>query len=291
MISVWELVDSWNVFFHGPARVEPLAFFRVLLGLIVSMSAALLWPVVPRHLAADGVFPRRAFEEIYGRRRLTLLNVLPDSTASVYWVLLGLIVAGLTLSVGCWTRVSAAAVFLGLVSIHHRNPAILHSGDTVLRLMAFLMMFAPAGAAYSVDAWLSGESHFQIDPWAMRLMQIQVCVIYLKSVGWKLQGEEWRNGTAAWYPMQCEHYRRFPLPRRLLSLPCLKLATWGTLLIEFSLGTLIWVRELRPWVVAGGVLLHLMLEWVINVQLFGWTMVACLCLFLPPEQLARWLPG
>lgn len=60
----------------------------------------------------------------------------------------------------------------------------------------------------------------------------------------------------------------------------IKIATWGTLVVESSLGSIIWIEECRFWVVLAGVLLHLQLEYIMNLQLFGWTMIACLLLFL-----------
>ena len=55
------------------------------------------------------------------------------------------------LTVGFLSRFSSVAVFLCLVSIHQRNLFILNSGDTILRVTGFFLMFAPTGAAISVD--------------------------------------------------------------------------------------------------------------------------------------------
>ena len=35
--------------------------------------------------------------------------------------------------------------------------------------------------------------------------------------------------------------------------------------------------------------MHLVFEVVMNLQLFGWIMIAGLLLFLPPETISRWL--
>lgn len=189
-------------------------------------------------------------------------------------------IAGLMLSLGLATRVSAVVCFLSLTSIHHRNPAIFHGGDTVMRLMSFLLIFSPAGNGWSIDAVLDGRWEAEADPWCLRLMQIQVALIYLRNVFWKLRGAEWRQGTAVWYTTNCEAYRRFEIPVWLLSMPLVKLATWGTLVIEFSLGSLIWIAECRTMVMLSGIAFHLVLEIVMNLQLFGYVMIACLLLFL-----------
>jgi len=280
LITLAQLITAWNTFFHESASLFPLAVFRFCFGGLVFLNAILLLRVVPRHLAPDAIFTLARYEKVYGRRRFTLLNLLPPTTTSVY-LLIGLsAMAGLMLSMGLATRVSAVVSFLSLTSIHHRNPAIFHGGDTVMRLMSFLLMFSPAGNGWSVDAMLDGRWEAIGDPWCLRLMQIQVSIIYLRNVFWKLRGEEWRKGTAVWYTTNCEAYRRFQVPKYLLTMPVVRLATWSTLAIEFSLGTLIWIAECRMIVMLSGIALHLILEIAMNLQLFGYVMIACLLLFL-----------
>ncbi len=208
------------------------------------------------------------------------LNVLPVTTASVYLLIALTCLAGVCIAIGFWARVASIVAYLTITSLHHRNTSIFHGGDTVIRIMCFLLIFSPAGAGWSLDAWLAGKWGAVGDPWCMRLMQIQVSIIYARTVFWKLRGARWRNGTAAWYPINCDAYTRFNLPTKLMSPFFIKVATWGTLLVEGSLGSLVWIDECRFWVMLTGVLLHLQLEYLMNLQLFGWTMIACLMLFL-----------
>jgi len=67
----------------------------------------------------------------------------------------------------------------------------------------------------------------------------------------------------------------------------LNLLTWGTLAIEFSLWTLIWIKELRYYVLICGVALHLGIEWAMNVPLFGLLMIACYTNFVEAADLKR----
>jgi len=280
LITLSQLIAFWHAFFHEPMSLFPLAVFRCCFGGLVFLNAILLLRVVPRHLAPDAIFTFARYERSYGRRRFTLQHLLPPTAASVYFVPGMNAISGITLSLGLATTASAVVCFMTLVSIHHRNPAIFHGGDTVMRLMSFLLMFSPAGNGWSVDAMLHGHWEAIADPWCLRLMQIQVSIIYLRNVFWKLRGEEWRNGTAIWYTSNCDAYVRFRVPRWLLSIPMMRFATWSALAIEFSLGTLIWISEFRMVAMLFGIALHLILEVVMNLQLFGYVMIACLLLFL-----------
>jgi predicted DCC family thiol-disulfide oxidoreductase YuxK len=67
----------------------------------------------------------------------------------------------------------------------------------------------------------------------------------------------------------------------------IKLWTWSTLLIEFSLGTLVWIKEFRYWVLLGGLLLHCGIDYSMNIPLFGFIMVSMYITFIEPEDLHR----
>jgi hypothetical protein len=248
----------------------------------------LLWPHASLWFGPRGFLPSKQYCQIYGRSRFTVFQFLPDSDLTAKVVLAAFITAAVSLSLGILTTVSAFITFVLLVSIHNRNPAVLHGGDDVLRIMAFLLIFSSAGAELSVDRYASSGQLFvgeYASPWVLRLMQLQVSIIYLRAGLAKLGGASWLAGSAAYYPTQVQEYRRFPIPRVLVGALWIRLATWGTILIELGLGTAIWVKELRFAVLLCGFAFHLVLEYFLNLQLFGWTMMCCLLLFVSPTDL------
>jgi hypothetical protein len=52
------------------------------------------------------------------------------------------------------------------------------------------------------------------------------------------------------------------------------------LAIEFALGTIIWIAEFRTTALLLGIAMHLVFEVTMNLQFFGWMMIACLTLFV-----------
>jgi len=131
----------------------------------------------------------------------------------------------------------------------------------------------------------------QFDPWAVRLIQIQICIIYLRSVFWKLRGEPWRKGTAVSYVLQTMSFRRYSAPRLVLIPAIHRTLTWGTIVIETYIPIAVWIRDLRYSAIATGWLLHLSLDMFLNVHLFGPAMCAALLLFVPAEDMARLFMG
>ena len=288
LIPLAILEQAWREFFFTPEPAVTVAAFRILFGVILVVHGLLLWPHASLWYGPRGFLPHEQYRQIYGRSRFSVFQFLPDSDLTARVVLAVFIAAAVSLSLGILTTVSASLTFVLLVSIHNRNPAVLHGGDDVLRIMAFLLIFSSAGAELSVDRYVSSGRPFvgeYTSPWVLRLMQLQVSIIYLRAGLAKLDGATWLNGSAAYYPTQVQEYRRFPLPRVLINAFWIRLATWSTILIELGLGTAIWVKEFRSAILLCGLAFHLVLEYLLNLQLFGWTMMCCLLLFVSPTDL------
>jgi hypothetical protein len=77
----------------------------------------------------------------------------------------------------------------------------------------------------------------------------------------------------------------FTIPVLMDSLIFLKLMTWGTLLVELSLGTLIWFKKFRRPVIVAGILFHLGIEYIMSIPFFELYMMALLINFISPEAL------
>jgi hypothetical protein len=190
------------------------------------------------------------------------------------------------------TSWSAAAVWLTLMSVHHRNPLILYGGDEVMRIMSFLLIFSRAGETWSLDQYFAlraGRPTIAGTAWCTRLLQLQVSFVYMQAFLCKFSGATWRNGTAAYYAIEVPKYRRTHLPSGASSLLWSRVMTWGTMATECALGPFIWIRELRLPVLAAGVALHLGMELFMNLYLFNVTMLICLTLFIDPIDTQRLL--
>jgi len=287
-------LEAWNAFFYAREPATTIALFRVLFGILLLANALLFVRQARLWIGERGVLPRERYLEAFGHSRFTLLAYLPRSDAWVF-VILGIhMLAAASLAVGFATRCSAAAAFITLTSIQHRNPLVLYGADHVLRLMSFLLIFSRAGEVWSVDHWLmtrAGQQAQEATAWCSRLMQLQVSIVYFKAFVSKLGGETWREGSAVYYAVQAAGFRRARLPRFARSLFWSRLATWWTLAVELALGGMLWVRGLRYPILLAGVTLHLLMDVFMNLQLFGVTMIVCLTLFVEPQALDALLRG
>jgi hypothetical protein len=295
VISFDALGQAWLQFFHAPEPVAALCLFRIAFGLLLAFNAACLLPYADDLFGPFGVFGTDSFKHAYRHRRLSVFHLLPRSTRLPKAVVVMWLLASLAVAAGFMTWLTTPLAWLCLASLHHRNPVSFNSGDSVQRLLLLLLCFAPSGAALSVDCWLRGDDIWsslrdkQFDPWAVRLMQIQISIIYIRTVGWKLRGKTWRNGTAVAYSLRVVDFRRFPVPTILFHRAANGLLTYGTLVMEAFVGIGVWFSDLRYAAIFAGWVLHAGIETFINVHLFGLAMGIGLMTFLPPQDVADWL--
>lgn len=295
-----KLRGAWNRWWFGPMAPGPLGLFRLVFGVLVLAYGLLLFPDRVLWFSDRGVLTS-AQSDFYNAwfgpaPHIDLLHgPFSDGWLTAFFVVFLLAALGLTL--GLWTRLSSLIVFVCLASLHNRNSAIHNSGDMVMMVMAAYLLLAPAGASCSLDRMgrifkgRETDTPLPIVPWAQRLMQLQVTAIYCTTSLSKLQGTRWRDGTAAYYPLHLPDSARFPVPWAD-QMWMIHLLTWGTIAVEASLWTLIWIPRLRMWVLAAGVLLHLGIEYSLNIPLFSFLMIASYLVFVRDSDLTnfvRWM--
>jgi hypothetical protein len=282
-------LQGWRTFWFRPTRAYPLGLVRIAFGAMILTWTATLLPGLHDLFGVDGVAPvplREAF-------RWTVFQVwTSDGALLVGWAVL--LTAAVAMTVGWHSRLAAVVVFVLVLSFEHRNPSAFNSGDVVLRVESFVLMLAPSGAALSLDQRRRTGRFWSTQiraPWAIRLMQVQLSIIYLSSVRSKLSGHAWSEGTAVSYALRLYDMLLLPVPHAFVADPLfVNLATWGTLALELALGILVWNRRLRPWVLAAGVVMHTAIALTINVGFFTPAMFVLYLAFASPT-LIRDLPA
>jgi uncharacterized membrane protein YphA (DoxX/SURF4 family) len=278
-------VSVWDAFWFTPVETSTLALYRIAVATIVLSWTLALAPSLYAFYSRDGILP--AYPDYQGSLAWGLLEWFPSNAAVTlfYFVLL---LASICLLAGFATRVAAFLVFVCMVSFAHRNPWVLNSGDLLVQLLVFYLLLAPAGDALSVDRWLKPRTAFWEFPrraiWPLRLVQVQVTILYIVAVWDKVRGDTWNDGTAVSYALRIGDLSRFPVPSFVTDSQVLaNFMTFGTLAIELSIGILVWNRVLRPWVLLLGVTLHLGIDYGVRVGFFSWAVLAAYVAFIPPD--------
>lgn len=264
------MTGAWERFWFSTTSASTLAVVRITFALVVLAWTLSLTPDLATLFGPGG---------------------LVDGAKTYLAVYLLLLAGAVCMAVGYRTRIASAVVFGALLWFDHVNPWASNSGDAVLRHLAFVLMLAPSGAALSLDRLRARGALAEfpaVGIWSLRLVQLQLSVIYLASVAAKLQGDAWQEGVAASLALGVPDAIRFPLPELVTSSPAAAHAlTWGTIGLEAAIGLLVWNRRLRPWILGAGVCFHLMIDLALRAGFFSWAMLVCYLAFLPPETAAR----
>jgi hypothetical protein len=275
----------WNHFWFQPVETSTVALFRVAFGLLALGYTLSLAPVLFAFYSDDGILP--AQPTYSGTLAWGMLGFFPSDAAVLLFYFL-LLVGSIALLVGFRARLAALVVFVCLISFGRRDPWVLNSGDLLVQVLAFYMLFMPSGTGLSVDRWLEEPRRFWEFParaiWPLRLVQVQVSILYLSAVWAKVRGVTWNDGTAVSYAFRIEDVARFPVPGFVTdSLVLANLLTYGTLAVELSIGILVWNRVLRPWVLLLGIGLHLGIDYAVRVGFFSYAVLVAYIVFIPPE--------
>lgn len=278
--------DAWRAFWFRPEPAYALGLVRIAFGALMIAWTLSLLPGLYDWFGVDGI----SRHGDVGPYRWSIFEIwTSDSVLLIGWVVL--LLAAIALMIGWHSRIAAILVFLLVLAFDRRNPSVFNSGDALVRIETLLIALSPCGAALSLDQRRRTGQFWsaQVRPrWPIRLMQCQLSVIYLATVNAKLSGFTWADGTAVSYALRLEDMVLLPIPDFIRTNALLmNAATWGTLLLEFSIGILVWNRRLRPWVLGAGVLMHTGIMVTMAVGFFSPAMFVLYLAFIPPDTARR----
>lgn len=276
-MKMQEVKDRWSSFWFAESPIEGIAIFRILFGFLALITFAQdslmmheIWGPYAIQLVKTGM-------QNYSFAVLNIFQYL-NLTDNLLYILVTINFLALTcFTLGYKTKASTIVSFILMVSFHQRNINVCSSADLLMRILMMHMLFAPSGNAYSIDSIVA---KFKGTPlkrnhakWVHRLIQIQIAVVYVSTVIAKAKGETWLDGSAVYYATRLSDMTRFPTPFILDWKWSLSMITWSTLLIEFALGTVIFIDEWRKPLIIFGIFFHLGIEYMMSIPTFEWLMI------------------
>jgi ABC-type multidrug transport system fused ATPase/permease subunit len=279
-------VEAWRTFWFRPQPAYTLGLVRMAFGAVAIGWTVSLLPDLYALFGPHGVEPQQP-EDAYQWGVFAIWT--SDHALLIGWILL--LVCSVALTIGWHSRVAGLAVFVLILSFEHRDVWVFNSGDLAVRIEALFLAISPCGAALALDQVHSTGKFWsaqQRPQWPVRLMQVQLSLIYLASAQAKLNGNAWPQGTAVSYALRLPDMLLLPTPHWFTTNALLMNAvTWGTLAVELSVGILVWNRRLRPWVLAAGVVMHTVIMITIAVGFFTLAVFVLYLAFVPPETVER----
>jgi hypothetical protein len=236
----------------------------------------------------------------------------PTQMAILHTVFLVVI---LMFTMGLFTRVTSVLVWVATVSYIHRTSQVLFGMDTMMNILLFYLMIGNCGAALSLDrliaryravraslrrcgfvdantrAFLAYPPPSASANFAMRLIQVHFCFIYMAAGLAKLKGPAWWDGRAFWDVVvnpefTLMQYRWYEEGLRWMASvkPLYYFMIWSgvtfTLFVEIGLPFLVWTR-LRWVIILLAVVMHTIIAILMGLNLFELLMIVMLLAYLP----------
>lgn len=285
-----ESIGSLRKWFFAEGDASSAAAIRIAFGGLVLFTLWDLYPVMDLLLGHTGYFGTidqryLPMDQPYLARITNLLYYHDSALALRIWFVVGIFAAAFT-TLGLYTRVAIPLSLLCLLVAHNRNPFMLFGADMVLFNLGLWLLFLRSHRVWSVDDWVrkrSGHRKTRIIPlWPVKVIQIQIALIYLRTALAKQGTEPWLDGSAVYYALSVLGSDLFPkIMQWKLFLSSL---TYGTLGIEFSFPFLVFWKPTRRFAILSAVMLHVSIDLLMSIRLFGLTMIAGLASFVLPSE-------
>jgi hypothetical protein len=296
-MSIRDLWSHWQSFWFKPEAPLPMCVYRIVFAIVLLIYCLLLYPDLLNWYGIQGISSPQTSQKVLsalGPPGINILTWMPPGDTGVITLYWSLVTAAICLGLGLYTRASATVVFLALASLQQQNSLIINGGDIFLKMSAFYLIFAPAGHYLSLDRLRHQRSSLApenppTDPsgWPQRLFRFQIALIYFQAFWSKLDDPSWLDGSAIYYVLREQEFLRFPVAWISDSLWMCQTLTWGTLFVECAMWSLVWFKETRYIALGGALLLHLGIEYTMNLPTFESIMIASLIVFVPSKDLIK----
>jgi predicted DCC family thiol-disulfide oxidoreductase YuxK len=308
---------AWNRFFFSPADPTALGLIRVVVGLLLLWNLAVYGLDLHAFLGSQGWADPDVVRLFQGERSpyaWSFWLLVPDSLLRPAWVVCMVILALYT--VGLFSRVTAVLAWAIVVSTVRRSPVTVFGFDQVVSTLAlYLAVTGASGQAVSLDRFWARvregravaarrrrDGRWIVPPGvppasisanlALRLIQLHLVLIYCMAGLAKLQGEAWWTGMAIWGTLASGEFSLLDFTWLAAWPTVMNLLTHATLALELGYGVLIWVKVLRPIVVAAVLAMHLGIALTApGLAEFGLAMIAANLAFVSGPWLRSLVAG
>ena len=273
------LTERWNAFWFVPFSTRLLAFFRIVLCLLILLEVARSGMMASFLSGNESRYFANGFYAPY-------FSFLRPPSYPVYLVLTRIFIfCAFTAMIGFFTRASfflTAGVFFYLFFL---NKFFFQNHFYSLGLVLFLSTFMPCAETWSCDARLKqfkngGNPPDFVISWAARLVQVTVSIMYLASATSKLT-PAWISGGV----FKIFYENGVLDPGKAFALIGRIPYAWQAVLAlatEYFLAFGLWWRKTRFLAFVVGIFFHTFLNFSMEIGQFSFQIFAYYLLFLNP---------
>ncbi len=289
--------SAWRGFVTDPLDTAMLGPIRAILGTLCLWSWVNMGLDLQAWLGPEGWLP---LDQAIALRTSNLAwswslwDYVPQAAVLPAY-LLGLVVITLW-TLGGWCRLTGPLVWVLIHSTVRRLPVMLFGFDAVMgTFVLYLAITGTGGESLSIDRLLARRKGTEPSPTAplrgtvaLRLLQLQMCLIYGAAGLSKLLGEPWWTGSAAYFLVANTEFRGVSILESLgeshmLTAICTFFPLWTEILYPVA----IWPKLLRPLVLILTIGMHLAIATTLGLWEFSLAMIAANLAFVDGAWIRR----
>ncbi len=291
-------LQGWNNFWFKPMDVVSMSCFRFCASSVILATYLIRFFDIKIFFYESGLLSSASAKAISQAVTKNSFRLVLSSDAWLYFCYLLFILVLLLMVLGLSNRLLAGLAFVLHLIFMHRNPTIVYGVDSIITFWLFYLVLSNSGKDikwityfFKKRKGLVSERTVKGD-WlntvACRLVQIQLCVVYMYSGLEKLKGNTWWEGTAIWETLSFYDLGTNIDFSFLLSVPLVSaFLSAFTVLFEIYFPILVWIPRMRWTLLICGVFFHLMIGVFIGIHLFSLIILSAYVLFISPEALKR----
>lgn len=152
------------------------------------------------------------------------------------------------LLLGFLTRLSTLICFILHLAFLNTGYTFMYGVDSFTQIALFYALFFPLNITYSIDCFI-GISKFKkssvLAGIFIRVVQFQLCIVYLSASIEKLRGKQWFNGEAMWRSLMVPIFKHYDFSW-MAQFPFIPLVLgYSILIIEFGYTFFMWRKNIR----------------------------------------------
>lgn len=252
--------------------VAPLVVFRIGFGLMLLAGIIRFWV---KGWIEELYLQPTFFFSYYGFEWVKPLGVY------TYLVFAGCALAALLVALGLFYRAAAGALFLSFTFIELMDKTTYLNHYYFVSVICFLLIFLPAHAAWSVDAWRTKKSWHRVPRYTVDVLRVMMGIVYVYAglakinSDWLLQAQPLRT----WLPAKND----LPLVGALFNkLWVAYLFSWAGCLYDLTIPFWLSWKKSRWWAFAAVVMFHLLTALLFPIGMFPHIMIVSALIFFPP---------
>ena len=266
-----------------PVPAERAAALRIAVAAVLLFDIFVLYLPNLRSLYGPGGFGDPAhFDGIFEPPfwRWSLLRVLPPAWGPQA-LLAAWAVGAVGLLVGYRPRLAALVCWVAAVSFAYGNLSLHNGGDQLKLIVLLMLVFLPTDGRWAVrrhPAARGATAPVLVRPWPMRLLMVQLAVMYFMNGYYKAMGPAWRDGSVMHDVAVNPSWAHFSPDYLPLPDGASRVLAWATVLWELLFPVLVAMPVTRAATLWVGVLFHLGTLVHLEVGLFP---LYALCYYAP----------